>query len=249
MSFHIISDIHMENNASLDKVLCPDPNGTLLLAGDLARVESTSLFINTLRTCCGKFNKVIFVPGNHEYYCIRHKESMPNIFRSIKSLAKNLENLIVLDNEYYTIGNIIIYGSTFWSYASESWRQIPIYVGKKGKERLITNHEYNELHFKSLIALEKAIKVAEEQNKKMVVVTHYPPTAKGTMDPKYQNSSNKSMYYSHSDHILENKVIIKWIFGHSGTNSRYERREGVYEKLLTNQAVEKDFRNPLILII
>ena len=86
-------------------------------------------------------------------------------------------------------------------------------------------------------------------NKKVVVVTHYPPTNKGTIDPIYQNCPNRSMYYSHSDHILENKVIMNWIYGHSGYNLCHERREGAYAKLLTNQAVEKEFRNPLILII
>lgn len=249
-SYHIISDIHAENNIPLEKVLCPDPNGVLILAGDLARMQSTVLFVDTLRIICNKFSKVIYILGNHEYYCIKGKESMQDIFLAIKTLSESIKNLIVLDNETYTIGDTIIFGSTFWSYsASESWRKIPMYVGDKGEERLITNHEYNELHFKSLMALEKAIQKAEEENKKMVVVTHYPPTNKGTIDPKYQNSSNKSMYYSHNDHILENKVIIRWVYGHSGWNARYERSQGVYAKLLTNQAVEKDFRNPLILVI
>ncbi len=249
VSFHIISDMHMEDGTKLENTLCSDLDGILLLAGDLARFQSTSLFIDTLRTICGKFRKVIYILGNHEYYCIRGKESMNSIFLSIKSLAKNIKNLIVLDNETYTIGSTIIFGSTFWSYASESWYNIPIYVGKKGMEKLITNHEYNELHFKSLTALEKVIKGAEKLNKKVVVVTHYPPTNKGTVDPMYQNCPNRLMYYSHNDHILENKVIIRWIFAHTGYNERYERTHGVYAKLLTNQAVEKEFRNPLILII
>ena len=249
-SFHIISDIHMEDGSKLENILCPDPNGILLLAGDLARFQSTTLFIDTLRSICGKFSKVIYILGNHEYYCIRGKETMNSIFLAIKSLIKRIKNLIVLDNETYTIGNTIIFGSTFWSYsASESWQKIPMYVGKKGMERLITNHEYNELHFKSLMALEKVIKGAEELHKKVVVVTHYPPTNKGTVDPVYQDSPNRSMYYSHNDHILENKVIMRWVYGHSDWNQRYERTQGVYAKLLTNQAVTKDFRNPLILII
>ncbi len=249
-SFHIISDIHIENNIPLEKVLCPDPNGVLILAGDLARAQNTRLFVDTLCVICGKFSKVIYILGNHEYYCIKGKENMNTILESIKYLTKEVKNLIVLDNDTYTIGNTIIFGSTFWSYsASETWQKIPIYVGKKGNERLITNHEYNDLHFKSLMALEKAIQRAEVENKKMVVVTHYPPTNKGTVDPVYQNSPNRSMYYSHSDHILDNKVITRWIYGHSDYNLRYERTQGVYAKLLTNQAVTKDCRNPLVPVI
>lgn len=251
-SLHIVSDIHMEDGTKLKDTICPDPNGILILAGDLTRVvNGTSLFVDSLQEICSKFNKVIFVPGNHEYYCIlRGKKSMHNIFATIKSLARSIKNLIVLDNESYTIGNTIIFGSTFWSYTStDAWHKIPIYVGNKGSERLITNHEYNELHFRSLLALEKAIKCAEEQNKKMVVVTHYPPTINGTVDSKYRDNPTRSMYYSHSDHILENSVIMRWIYGHSHYNGRYEKREGVYEKLMTNQAVTKDFRNPLILIV
>ena len=248
-SYHIISDIHMEDGTKLEKVLCPDPNGVLILAGDLARAQNTRLFVDTLRSICSKFSKVIYILGNHEYYCIKGKENMRDIFLVIKDLTKIIKNLIVLDNDTYTIGNTIIFGSTFWSYVSETWWKIPIYVGKKGEERLITKREYNELHLKSLIALERAIKEAEEQNKKMVVVTHYPPTNKGTVDPKYRDSHNKTMYYSHNDHLLENNVIIRWVFGHSGWNQKYERSQGVYAKLLTNQAVEKDFRNPLISVI
>jgi predicted phosphohydrolase len=241
----------MEDGTKIKDVICPDPSGILILAGDLTRVFSgTSLFVDSLKEICSKFNKVIFVPGNHEYYCIRGKESMESILLFIRSLTNSIKNLIVLDNESYTIGDTIIFGSTFWSYTStDAWHKIPIYVGNKGSERLITNHEYNELHFRSLLALEKTIKCAEEQNKKMVVVTHYPPTIKGTVDPKYHDNSTRSMYYSHSDHILENNVIMRWIYGHTDYNGRYEKREGVYKKLMTNQAVTKDFRNPLILII
>ncbi len=133
-SLHIISDIHMEDGTQLEKVLCPDPNGVLILAGDLARAQNTSLLIDTLRTICGKFSKVIYILGNHEYYCIKGKESMQDIFRAIKTLTTVFKNLIVLDNETYTIGDTIIFGSTFWSYsASETWQKIPIYVGKKGE--------------------------------------------------------------------------------------------------------------------
>jgi len=249
-SLHIVSDIHVEDGTKIQTVICPDPDGILILAGDLTRVFSgTSLFVDSLMDICSKFNKVIFIPGNHEYYCIRGKESMGNIFLTIKSLTRSIKNLIVLDNESYTIGDTVIFGSTFWSYTPEFWRKIPIYVGMKGDERLITNREYNELHLKSLIALEKAIKYTEEQNKKMVVVTHYPPSDRGTVDPKYKDSPDRMMYYSHNDHILENKVILRWIFGHTGYNTNYERREGIHKKLLTNQAIEKEFRNPLIMII
>jgi predicted phosphohydrolase len=251
VSLHIISDIHVEDGTKLEKVLCPDSKGILVLAGDLTRVATGScLFVHALADICSKYHKVIFIPGNHEYYCIKGKTPMSNILKSVRSMTKNLKNLIVLDNETYTIGNTIIFGSTFWSYSTtETWQKIPMYVGKKGNEQLITNHEYNELHLKSLIALERAIKEAEQQDKKIVVVTHYPPTNKGAVDPKYQDSPNQSMYYSHNDHILENKVIIRWVFGHSDWNQRYERTQGVYAKLLTNQAVTKDFMNPLILII
>nr|QBK85649.1 MAG: calcineurin-like phosphoesterase [Marseillevirus LCMAC101] len=240
----IISDIHMENGTKLDEIIYPDPEGILIVAGDVARVENYNLYESTLKYLCSKFEKVILVPGNHEYYCIGENiKTMDLIMTTLHTFASQLGNLIVLDNDGHTVGDTIIYGSTFWSYCpSHLFPQTPIYMGPMIRKRLMTSHDFNRLHFQALIQLENMIELAEERKKKLIVVTHYAPTFNGTLHPKYAKSPNKQRYCSQNDYLLSNKVIKNWIYGHTDFN-------GNTGKLLTNQVVSKGAIFPFTLEI
>ena len=233
--FQIISDIHIEKNPKSIKEIISKTADILIIAGDLGHVEDFEKYSNAVEEICKMFEKVYLVPGNHEYYCKNSQISLDSINKKLKSLEKKYSNFTVLINEYVTIGEYVIFGSTFWSYCQrERYYNPPIYSDRAdnlkptGNLLKLSCREYNLLHLQSLQELERVIEYCESVDKKMIVVTHYAPTFNGTLHPKHRNKTNNDMYCSNNDHLIKNKVIKVWIYGHTGYN-------GVYGKLVSNQ--------------
>jgi predicted phosphohydrolase len=232
-----ISDLHVDKDPEWRSKLVPDTNRTLIVAGDVGRVEHTTLYISSLEWLCQNFEHVILIPGNHEYYT-----SSPNLtIQSINLLLDGIEskfvNLTIIKNDWFVGYDYIFYGGTLWSQVTEeTYFQTPIYMG----DHLITVDEWNRLHHESLNKLDEAIKIANQLNRKLIVATHYAPTYCNTLSQKYHNHHNNAMYCSNLDHYLQNQVIAAWIYGHTGFNGRYQ-------KLTTNQLRAKDYNSNMSL--
>lgn len=152
-------------------------------------------------------------------------------------LRDKFSNLIVLIDESITFGEpgnqVEIFGSTFWSYCPVQYYPKPCLFknGVDGVETLSAS-DYNKMHLRSVMAFENAVEVATISGRKLIVVTHYPPTFNGTLAPKHAKNGTKDpknyLYCSSNDHLVENEVVVAWIYGHTGHN-------GCYGKLVSNQ--------------
>lgn len=117
--FRLISDVHLE--FALDpmnqiKNILPekedDKEVFLFVCGDLYNHGSTGEtgFI-ALEEWSKRFKYVIYIAGNHEYYGGTYQHINERIAYEIK----HIKNVIFLNNNSFTIDNVSIFGSTFWT--------------------------------------------------------------------------------------------------------------------------------------
>lgn len=120
MKIALASDLHLE---FADIILKNEDNAeVLLLAGDIcvakdlvedgqAFAEKSQRIHDFFKSCCFQFTKVIYVVGNHEHYHWDFKYTVNHL----KKMMSYLDNLIILDTETYTHGDITFIGGTLWT--------------------------------------------------------------------------------------------------------------------------------------
>lgn len=223
MDFDVISDIHIEINDLANAIsLIPKTSPILLIGGDITQATTNwDTLVAFLSVCCTSYMKVIYVLGNHEYYCNGAvKSSMQSIYSRIKSLESIFRNLAILEKEHIVFEKeqLIVFGATFWSAALESKfpSTYPIFSWVENHFKNITHSEWMELHYSSRVALERAIHLAKLLNYKLLVFTHFSPLVEEALDPKYHTKANNDLYCTDMDKYFHE--VDFWIFGHSGYN-------------------------------
>lgn len=196
----------------------------LVLAGDVCSAWDRH-FYTFLEWCSKNWHTVIFVPGNHEYYC---DPSAPHTIEMtdahIYNLIATFPNVIFLQSgaSYVVPGTRIRFvGATLWSAISPNiWDEI---AGKKGdfKSTYVANYwqlrhttpaDINSRHYfqKAHLASALAPVFVGEQ---LIVVTHHMPSMQ-LLEDQYKGEKWCSCYASNSDELLLPNISA-WICGHS----------------------------------
>lgn len=252
--FQIVSDIHAEALYSRGKtirdVITPSAP-FLIVAGDLGRVENEELYRTVIRELCSAFQKVFLIPGNHEYYSMNEGTitTIQMVNKFLYSLRNEIPNFypLVDDSMFVNLvdgpgmeaaGSVMLHGSTFWSYAPhQHYMRSRLFTERsEGSPVLVDCAEFNRMHFSAIERLERSIQQAARENRRLLVITHYAPSFRGTLAPKHtpdplapaMGSPKNYMYCSSSEHLVENSCIVAWVYGHTGHN-------GNVGKLVTNQ--------------
>lgn len=93
MKVYAVSDIHVDHHASKQWLLglsaLDYQNDILIVPGDLT--DDLQLLAQCFRSLSSKFNKVMFVPGNHELWVIRDK---------IKTSFQKFEKILEISADY-----------------------------------------------------------------------------------------------------------------------------------------------------
>lgn len=80
LRFQIVSDLHLERYLKDDQYHCPfeitQSAPILILAGDIGRFCDRIALYGFLRAQCEKFERVVFVLGNHEFYGVSQEEGL-----------------------------------------------------------------------------------------------------------------------------------------------------------------------------
>jgi predicted phosphodiesterase len=121
MKLALASDLHLEfapivleNTGDAEVLLLA---GDICVAHDLwehddAMPSQKSKRLHDFFTdCCNKFNHVIYVVGNHEHYHGDFKYTVSHL----KQMLKYLPNLVILDTEAFTLGDVTFIGGTLWT--------------------------------------------------------------------------------------------------------------------------------------
>lgn len=161
LRFQIHSDIHLEKYPKRRVPAC-EPN--LILAGDIG-VPIFNSYEPFFRDVSRKFDKVIYVLGNHEYERIwmgidrRDKELLEQKFKErtnlVKEILSNYKNIYLLDNQGIVLEKKKIFGTTLWTnYWDKQIRKdhqkisdSQIFLSEKNKESVIKllDSKYNDL--------------------------------------------------------------------------------------------------------
>lgn len=235
--FRYISDLHLPNSVRHITEAFPDTvenlanheyesEDFLILAGDIAEIETGfdtfKLYIDMM---IERFRKVIFVPGNHEYY----GGDIDEINEMLIEYGKRERNFIPLINDtYQPYAGIRIIGTTLWS---DFFQEDPLcefqcermindfHLIEKNGVRYRPNQAVKDFHW-NFDFIRRQTKLAHANDEKIIIVTHHAPSF-NSVSGRYRGSIINGAFGSDlSKWIIHNKPDV-WIHGHMHNTSKY----------------------------
>jgi predicted phosphohydrolase len=245
----IYSDLHLELTKSIPQIVPIAPY--LFLAGDISRFSHPS-FKEFLVYCNENWQKTFYVFGNHDYW--NTNSYVQKIKRErLRFLEENqLTNISILDNNFVSLNeDIIVFGSTFWTQSPfvteyEARMYVNDYNMIRYKRNITDPRPYdlsprdvNEMNLEDSNSIYNFLNNNElTKNKKVIVMTHFPPQQTNTSHSKYslQGKMMKN-YFSHPNGTIKEfeniSNILCWISGHTHYSYDFISPEGV--RLISNQ--------------
>ena len=229
MKIKVISDIHNEfyhgGHYQLP-VVDDESNITLIMAGDIAILNSEKTYKGFLDDVTKRFKNVFWIAGNHEFYHGHiDKHSIKKVIEENKWENLHTEILEVPEE------NVVIIGCTLWS-DFDKGKPIVMY------EANMYMNDYNLIrkgeHYSRLRAEDTAIihhnqkkwmfdnvKNYSEKGYKVVVVTHHHPSFLG-VPRKYEDQSLNGAYCSDLEKEIAELKIAYWFCGHNHYSQTYD---------------------------
>jgi predicted phosphohydrolase len=224
--FHLWSDVHLEfiDDGSYPAVISEitavqseNPRDTLILAGDIATPQTLDRLARFFKDLKAIFPRVMYLPGNHEYY---HSVSMEKMDADLRGMC-SLYDIQWIGNQSIPLTNdIVVIGTTLWFRFDRDvpplndFRYIPDFrMNEETPNVLIDANMEFLVHELSAVAKAK---------KRAIVVTHHMPFGKRLWATlcesgcKYPYSKSFG-FSSDTDSILKKfrHQIICWCFGHT----------------------------------
>lgn len=250
MKLLVLSDLHLENNTSLeiqrDAVRAAD---VIVLAGDIHPAPDGIVWA---RHVFGD-KPIVYIAGNHEFFGCEFEAALVMLRQSAKE-----NDVHFLENDAVTIKGVRFLGCTFWTdfefYGVDVKERLmtraevcwPDYIGRIESRRSITGRLLPELtiqqHWKSRTWLQEQLSLGDRS--KTVVVTHHYPNQKST-SPKYVNDEMNVVFGSHVPDELVTQAGL-WIHGHSHSSADYRIGEGKhYTRIIANPKGYENWSNDL----
>lgn len=205
MELQIVSDLHLEFRPDvIDFIERKAP--ILCLLGDICVCGTTkefAVFMEFIKIMCSKFDQVIHVPGNHEYYiqgCAADKNitnTVPAIMARLKTISKKIKNYRVMTNGMMTLSikkkKLCIIGSTLWTHIPpEKEKEVQgmmndytyIHMPDQAqadqptstmKIRRFRAADMAPMHKASVSFIKRCITIATKNKIKCVLLTHHKP--------------------------------------------------------------------------
>lgn len=188
------------------------PADVLVVAGDLDSGRTNVL--ESLGFLATKYDYVLYLPGNHEYYQGLHLGGFDYDNFEAK-LPKNVHHLA--PNNRVNIDDITFFGATLWTNFDESPAAEKLahkYINDF--RRIPDAFRMKEIFYEH----EKWLENAYYNTKgKKVIVTHFLP-AMACVSPKYRDGDMVSQYLNHYfanslDGWIKTLEDVTWLFGHT----------------------------------
>lgn len=230
MEFQLFSDIHLELMSPAVPKITPLAK-VLILAGDIGKMGLPN-FKEFFDYCSKNWATTIYVPGNHEYY--NSSKTYVKLKSSYREFFESYDNVHFLDNGLIEMDNIVIVGSTLWSIPVSTenlsdFKQIKEFNEATNRTTGISLSTFKQLHCDAKNYIIEQI-AAAPTTKKVLVVTHFPPTSWKTSAPKYP--TNPYFATDILDEISKDKISA-WLFGHTHHSCDIITPTGI--RLIANQ--------------
>jgi len=212
----------------------------LCLLGDIGYPDS-EVYQNYLLEHADRFEHVIVVAGNHEYY---KQESFQQANKQIEEICKKRSNLHFLNQSTWEFGDVTFIGCTLWpnlpvknlrvfGFAVNDYHMIFV-EQEDGTKKKLTPEATNIWHFQQvdwIVKTVEEIRLAKPEQK-VVVLTHHAPSSFECLWPETRGTEMAFMQYDELEHLMKTPMVV-WAFGHTHHNSDYIRGEGV--RVVSNQ--------------
>jgi Icc-related predicted phosphoesterase len=210
MKLHIASDLHAEfyGREGWDAVMASFSGeaDVLVLAGDIVPLRFVDQVRDTLGPFCERYEHVVYVPGNHEFY-----GSNPTDCGHVLSAVENeLSNLVWLKNGVREVKGQKFYGGTMW------FQDLP--TNWKHKMELNDFHLIKRLE-PWVYNAERAFREGfrKHVDRTTVVVSHHLPSM-GSCHPRYRQygmDSLNAFFVNYMDQEISDHQPKLWIHGHT----------------------------------
>lgn len=229
------SDVHIKNEHDYDVLIL---SGDILIAQDLhdhpeakySHLEIQVLqhgqaraqrFRDFLKRCSFQFPHVIYVAGNHEFYHGYFHKSIQHL----RDECAKFPNVYFLERDVKVIDDVTFIGGTLWT---DMNRNDPLTM--HAIRDMMMDYKCirdDNLGYSKLKPAETALRhkktkeyianvVAEQHDKKFVVVGHHSPSFQSS-HPQYANETlmNGGYHSSLEEFILDRPQIKLWTHGHT----------------------------------
>jgi len=213
MKIRLLSDLHTEFRLPYKTHPMSEYRGedVLVLAGDIASGSTNTMDVIKHFLDQG-FPKVIYVPGNHEYYGTTIKDFNTKMFEK----CADTPGAYYLNQNNITFDGVLFIGATLWTNFSDN----PIVQSVCGRAindfRQIKNFKTRDaydLYYKHL----NHIKMHYEtrSTRKTVIVTHFLP-ARECIAPRWRGSDLLNDYFANDlGSMIADMENTTWLFGHT----------------------------------
>jgi len=213
MKIRLLSDLHTEFRLPYKTHAMSEYCGedVLVLAGDIASGASNTSDVIQHFLDQG-FPKVVYVPGNHEYYgsTIQHFDD------KLLDFCERTRNAHFLRPGTVTIDGVLFTGGTLWTNFADN----PISQSVCGRMindfRQIKNFKTRDaydLYYKHLDYIKQSYE--QRGDKPVVVVTHFLP-ARECIAPRWQGTELLNDYFANDlGSMIADMENTTWLFGHT----------------------------------
>jgi len=217
LSFQIASDLHIEFEP-MDQI---DVNEyvtrvapILVLAGDVGSLYRPKQLEWFLKGVSIIFDRVLYIPGNHEYYIRDKIKPLPihKLNKRLYNIGNRIPNLTILNRSHIIIGDVCFAGAVLWT---EPLEQIPKRIVRIYR---FGTKEFHQSHINDLQFIKAGAEYCMRENLKYVIVTHYPPSPKVLLNEKFRKPKYVNIYVNYLDSLIESMKWNYWVAGHVHIN-------------------------------
>jgi predicted phosphodiesterase len=235
-TIRLISDVHCEFGPLDLPVMENEKDQILVVAGDMGLAGKSWTYIPFLREWSERFQDIIYIMGNHEYYGTSILRGIDKIKDDIR-YEGGMENVHVVNNEVVRIGKISFVCSTMWASYQKNNADVmmqaglwmndhkKIRTGTKAdpyKQKFMPVDAY-ELFLQSVNFIFPNIKTEKENGQRVVVVTHHAPSWQ-SVDKRYKSGQwavLNGAYVSDLDYDIIEADPDLWVHGHTHSSFDY----------------------------
>lgn len=217
MKIHILSDLHLNHYDYRRPIPFETESDLAIVAGD---ISTSSMAIEECQKILPNANKIVFVPGNHEYYA-----KWDALYSDTKMGidAEKTSKVVFLQNKTLILGHLRIIGTTLWTdfnlYKTANESASYAYVGMADYRCIpyFSPKLSQSLFYQAKFFIEKELSTPFDGT--TVVVTHHLPSIK-SVHPDYMGSPLNPAFASSLDELV--RKADYWIHGHTHTSCDYK---------------------------
>lgn len=256
-SIQVMSDLHLEFKFSVQGRTVegygvfdfPVSAPNLALLGDIGLAKHNGLY-HFLERQLRRFERVFFVPGNHEYYGSSPDGGMARMQAFADAMSsrrgEGLGEFVLLHRRRFDLSpHVTILGCTLWSAipppAADTVSRV-LNDFRQIEHWSVAAH--NTAHETDRAWLAAQLAALRGSGRRVLVLTHHAPTAPGTSEPRFEHDGNLPAHgfvtALSNQRDLWASPVTTWAFGHTHFNCDFVR-DGI--RVVANQRGYEGFES------